>query len=150
MANCRYFFHRLSRQSFWTNFDAMFANWCRMNQKFTCILKISILKSHADTSHWIWGNTKSIINKVFVGTVSKRGWQWSCYVTITYDKITKLILVMHRRRQGTDVGRWNVSNAYRFDTLFWIPGSAYYRKKMYKKSVPRAQGLLSRGFLESY
>ena len=30
---------------------------------------------------------------------------------------------MHRRRQGTDIGRWNVTNAYRFDTPFldtWI------------------------------
>ena len=52
-----------------------------------------------------WGYTKSIINTVFVGTVSKRGWQWSCYFTITCDKITKIILVMHRLRQGTDVGR---------------------------------------------
>ena len=50
------------------------------------------------------GYTKNIINKVFVGTVSKRGLQWFCYVTITCHKIIK-ILVMHRRRQGADVGR---------------------------------------------
>ena len=49
--------------------------------------------------------TKSIINEVFVGTVSKRCWQWSCYVTMTCDEITKIILVLHRRRHGTDVGR---------------------------------------------
>ena len=66
---------------------------------------------------------KNIINKAFVDTVSKRDWQWSCYVTITCDKIITIILLVHRRRQSTDVGRWNVTNAYRFDTPFlntWI------------------------------
>ena len=76
-----------------------------MNQKFTCILKIHVLKNHRRIKVIEFrGFTKSIINKDFVGIVSKRGLQWSCYVTITCDKITKIILVMHRLRQDTDVG----------------------------------------------
>ena len=41
----------------------------------------------------------------FVGNVSKRGWQWFCYATVTCYRITKIILVMHRRCQGSNVGR---------------------------------------------
>ena len=52
-----------------------------------------------------FGGSQKTINMVFVRIVSKRGWQWSCYVTITCDKITKIKLVMHRRRQDNDVGR---------------------------------------------
>ena len=51
------------------------------------------------------GCTKCIIHLAFVGTVTEVDAQWSCYVTISCDKMIKIILAIRRRRQDTEAGR---------------------------------------------
>ena len=93
-AYCRYFFDSLPRTSVWTNFDAAIGDRCRMNWKCT------YTGCYKKTGH------RLVINLVFVGTVTEADKQWSCYVTISCDKMIKIIIAIHRRRQGTEVRRW--------------------------------------------
>ena len=51
--------------------------------------KKNIMGNHRRIQVIEFGVQKSIINKVFVGTVSKGDWQWSCYVSITCDKTSR-------------------------------------------------------------